>query len=108
MLQPTKNLGIVAKRLKEARLAAELSQKALGILAGLDPAVASPRMNQYERSTHVPDGSLLRQIAHALKVPAAYFYADDDDLAACIVGLHRLSKRKRHQIAGKLNKFSEK
>ncbi|WP_366931802.1 hypothetical protein [Paraburkholderia xenovorans] len=34
-------------RLKEARLRAGLSQKKLGIVAGLDPSVASTRINRY-------------------------------------------------------------
>lgn len=35
-------------RLKEARLRAGLSQKSLGIAAGLDPFVAGTRINRYE------------------------------------------------------------
>ncbi|MFA4578750.1 XRE family transcriptional regulator, partial [Xanthomonas perforans] len=36
-----------ARRLQQARLHTGLSQKELGIRAGLDPYVASPRVNQY-------------------------------------------------------------
>lgn len=43
----------VAKRLKEARLAARLSQKSLGIAAGMDEFSASARMNQYETGKHI-------------------------------------------------------
>jgi transcriptional regulator with XRE-family HTH domain len=39
-------------RLKEARLRTGLSQQKLGILAGIDEATASARMNQYERGIH--------------------------------------------------------
>lgn len=38
----------IYKRLKEARLEAGLSQKRLGIAAGVDEFVVSARMNQYE------------------------------------------------------------
>jgi transcriptional regulator with XRE-family HTH domain len=53
----------VAKRLKEARLAAGLSQKSLGIAAGIDEFSANARMNQYETDKHTPDYSTLFLIA---------------------------------------------
>ncbi|KZY87537.1 transcriptional regulator [Oleiphilus sp. HI0081] len=72
------------KRLKEARNAAGLSQKQLGIRAGLDEFTASPRMNQYEKGTHAPEFSLVKSIAKVLNVPTAYFYAEEDELAELI------------------------
>ena len=71
----------VAKRIKEARTAAGLSQKQLGIKAGIDPSTASARMNQYERGTHIPNFSTLKKIAQVLKLPTCYFYAEEDRLA---------------------------
>jgi len=68
-----------------------LSQKALGISAGIDEFSASPRINQYERGKHTPDFSMLKKLAEALNVPTAYFYADDDWLAGAILKLDRLS-----------------
>ena len=69
------------KRLKEARTNAGLSQKQLGIAAGIDEFSASPRMNQYETGRHTPDFSTLKKIALTLNVPTAYFYAEEDKLA---------------------------
>ncbi|USQ13272.1 helix-turn-helix transcriptional regulator [Legionella lytica] len=69
------------KRLKEARLAARISQKQLGIAAGIDEFSASPRINQYETGKHAPDFSTLKRIAKVLSVPTAYFYAEEDELA---------------------------
>ena len=74
----------IPKRLKEAREAAGLSQKSLGIAAGIDEFSASPRMNQYETGKHTPDYATLKKIAKVLKVPTAYFYAEEDDLAKLI------------------------
>lgn len=83
----TKEFGSpLPARLKEARLEKGLSQKQLGILAGLDEFASSARMNQYERGTHAPDYSLLRRIASVLDVPTAFFYAEDDNLAELIKG----------------------
>ena len=73
------------KRLKEARLRAKLSQKELGIKAGLDEFSSSPRMNQYERGTHAPEFSLVKSIATVLRVPTAFFYAEEDELAKIIL-----------------------
>ncbi|WP_053084928.1 helix-turn-helix domain-containing protein, partial [Yersinia similis] len=72
-------------RLKEARLRAGLSQERLGILAGIDEAAASARMNQYERGIHTPDFELICRFAEVLQVPACYFYTVEDDLADVII-----------------------
>ncbi|WP_028389656.1 helix-turn-helix domain-containing protein [Legionella fairfieldensis] len=72
------------KRLKEARLAAKLSQKELGIAAGIDRFSASPRINQYETGKHTPDFLTLKKLAEVLSVPTAFFYAEEDDLAEAI------------------------
>lgn len=82
----------IPKRLKEARKAAMLSQKKLGIAAGIDEFSASARMNHYEKGRHSPDYSLLQRIAKVLKLPVAYFYAERDELAELIKLFHRLKK----------------
>ncbi|TNC81296.1 MAG: XRE family transcriptional regulator [Oleiphilus sp.] len=73
------------KRLKEARSKLKISQKELGIKAGIEEFSASSRMNQYEKGTHAPDFSTLKNIAEVLGVPTAYFYAEDDALAQYIL-----------------------
>ncbi|WP_034936855.1 helix-turn-helix transcriptional regulator [Erwinia mallotivora] len=77
---------MLPQRLKAARLKAGLSQERLGILAGIDEATASARMNQYERGIHTPDFELACRLASVLHVPAFYFYAVEDDLAEMILG----------------------
>ncbi|WP_298627686.1 helix-turn-helix transcriptional regulator [uncultured Legionella sp.] len=74
----------VPKRLKEARLAMGISQKKLGIAAGMDEFSASARMNHYEIGRHTPDYSTLKRIAEVLSVPTAFFYAEEDELANLI------------------------
>ena len=78
------NNSPLPKRLKEARIEANLSQKELGIAAGIDRFSASPRINQYETGKHTPDFLTLKRIAEVLAVPTAFFYAEDDDLAEAI------------------------
>ncbi len=89
---------VIAKRLKEARLAKGLSQKKLGIAAGIDEFTASPRMNQYERGVHIPDYSTLERLAQVLEVPVPYFYAADEELADWIKCFPRLGKAEREKI----------
>lgn len=89
------------KRLKEARKAAKLSQKTLGIRAGMDAFSASARMNHYEKGRHTPDYSMLARIAQVLKLPTAYFYADSDELAYWIVLFTQLKKSERSKILKK-------
>lgn len=88
-------MDVVAKRLREARTLAGLSQERLGVLSGIDEMSASARMNQYERGKHIPDFGTLARIAAALNVPGSYFYAVDDDEAELLVRFHRLTKVQR-------------
>lgn len=90
--------SVIGKRLKEARLHAGLSQKQLGIKAGIDEFSASPRINQYERGKHVPDLKTAERLAKVLRVPVPFFYAADDALAAWILSFNRLSARSKRKI----------
>jgi transcriptional regulator with XRE-family HTH domain len=94
-----KKEAVVAERLRSARLALSLSQRELGIQAGLDPSVASPRVNQYERGKHTPDTSTLSKLGEVLNVPVAYFFADDDELALLITTYYRLPLKGRRRVA---------
>ena len=91
-----KNKSPICLRLKEARLAAGLSQKSLGIKAKIDQFSASARMNQYEMDTHVPDFHTVKRIATVLDLPTAYFYCEDDQLAQLIIGWAQATKKKKN------------
>jgi transcriptional regulator with XRE-family HTH domain len=74
-----------AVRLKAARIAAGLTQEALGVAAGIDEFSASARLNQYEKAKHWPDFGTACRIAKALKVDPAYFYSKSDAVAALVL-----------------------
>jgi len=93
-------ISIVAKRLKEARLQADISQKQLGIKAGIDVFSASARINQYERGKHMPDLQTLTRLAAVLQTPVPYFYCQDQELAALIVGFSALGRAQRKRMLG--------
>jgi transcriptional regulator with XRE-family HTH domain len=92
----------IAKRLKEARLKAGLSQKQLGIKAGIDQFSASPRINQYERGKHKPDFSIIERLADALDVPTPYLYAADEQMAEVILLFGKLSVREQRRFISEL------
>lgn len=77
---------------------AGISQENLGILAGIDEASASARMNQYERGKHEPDFSMVERIAKALNVPESYLYSKDNDSAWLSVQFHRMSIAKKKEV----------
>jgi transcriptional regulator with XRE-family HTH domain len=93
-----RSVSVVGNRLREARERLGISQKQLGIKAGLDPSVSSPRINQYETGKHVPDIQTAQRLAEVLRVPAPYLYAEDDLLAAWILAYSRVTPAVRRKI----------
>ena len=87
-----------SRRLKEARIRAGLTQHELGVLAGLDEDNASAKMNQYEQGVHIPKFPRLKDLAIALKVPTAYFYAESNELAELLFAYEKLSSKNRQAL----------
>lgn len=98
MSRPREPSSIFSKRLRQARQDAGLSQKELGILAGLDPFVASTRINRYEQDVHAPDQATAKRLAKALGVPMAYLYADNERLARMIRAFSALDVAEQERI----------
>ena len=82
---------IWAHRLRQARTTVGISQRQLGIDAGIDEFVASSRVNRYEQGVHEPDYLTAQNLARALGVSPAFLYAPEDDVADLIF---RYSKAK--------------
>ncbi len=94
----------IPKRLKAARLRAGLSQRQLGVEAGIDEFSASPRINQYERGRHTPDYRTAEHLARVLGCPTAYLYTREDDLAEMILLWADLPERQRRQLLSRLRR----
>lgn len=77
---------------------ANLSQRRLGILIGIHQDSASQRLNQYEHGKHEPDYRTIQRIAEVLKVPTAYFYAENDLLAELILRLNAVSDVAKRKV----------
>lgn len=91
-------LPTFARRLKQARLHADLSQRELGILAGLEPHVASPRINQYERGKHEPKLQTAERLAEVLGIPPAFLYTQDELLAKLLLRWNGLTKQQKREV----------
>lgn len=78
---------VFSRRLREARKRLGVSQAQLGIQIGLDPGVASARINRYEQAVHLPDYDTLVRLAEGLGVPLPYLFAEQDYLANAILEL---------------------
>lgn len=89
---------IFAQRLAQARERAGLSQRQLGVLAGLDPAVASPRINQYERGKHEPQLKTAKRLAEVLGIPPAFLYTEDELLAELLLQWNDLTLRQKKDL----------
>lgn len=96
-----------SRRLREARLRSGLSQKALGVKAGIDPFSASPRMNQYEKGKHLPDLLMVEHLAAATGLPAPYFFTADDDLAKIIALWGEMDERARSELLATARRLIE-
>ncbi|MEB5961970.1 helix-turn-helix domain-containing protein [Enterobacter sichuanensis] len=93
---------LFSRRLKEVRLDMALSQKSLGILAGIDEFAASARINRYEKGVHQASIEVVRHLAKVLEVPVAYFYTEDDELASLVRLWPKLDPEKKKNILQQL------
>lgn len=102
MVRRTDIRQVFHQRLQEARQRGHLSQKELGVQAGLDPSVASTRINRYELGIHEPDFATVQRLAATLRVPTAYLFAEDDRLARMILAFDQLSATEKERLLKEL------
>jgi transcriptional regulator with XRE-family HTH domain len=82
------------QRLKSARKLAKFTQEQLSTELGFDRSHGTARISQYETGKHAPDFAMAKKMAEALKVPVAYLYCDNEDLAELILVAGKLEKEK--------------
>lgn len=95
-LSPSSTL--FGRRLRAARNRAGMPQDKLGVMIGLDESSSSARMSRYETGIHEPPFGTVLNLGQVLKVPAAYFYCEDDQLAELLVQYERLDHLRRQQV----------
>ena len=96
------------KRLKEARLRIGISQKELGIRAGINEFGASTRMNQYEKGVHAPSYLTAERIAKQLGVPSCYLYCAEDEVATLLLRYSKLNAVERKRLLKHLEQNEKK
>lgn len=92
----------IPTRLKQARKKAGITQKALGVMLGMDESSASGRMNHYEKGRHVPDVATLKKMADKLGVPLNYFFCEDESMAELACLISKMSNEERELLIKKL------
>ena len=98
-------MSVLGKRIKQARVRAGLSQERLGLDAGLDEMSASTRMNRYELGKRVPAPDFVERLSKVLSVPAAFFYAVEDDEAELLAKFHKLDPPRRVELMSRLDEL---
>jgi hypothetical protein len=96
--------AVFSRRLKEASFFCGQACRSgdLGWPPGLDPGVASARINRYETGLHEPGHQMERLVAQTLKVPHPYFHCEDDQLAWLILRFDAMSNRQRSELLKQL------
>nr|WP_315594116.1 helix-turn-helix transcriptional regulator [uncultured Cupriavidus sp.] len=89
---------LFGRRLRQARRRADVPQDRLGVQIGIDEHAASARISRYETGVHEPAFEIAVRLAKTLRLPAAYFYCEDDDLAELVLTWGCLSKADRNDV----------
>ncbi|MDP2152817.1 MAG: helix-turn-helix transcriptional regulator [Methylotenera sp.] len=97
---------VFALRMRKARLAAGLTQEALGVLVGIDEATAKVRMNQYESGRHTPPLSMIEKIASTLARPVTWFICSEDTTELHLA-LNKLDEIKRSEVISSMIELLE-
>lgn len=104
---PPSPRSLFAARLKQARtLRGVPSQRALGLLMGLEKHVAANRVNRYESQARGIDLDGLGKLAEVLGVPVAYLVAEDAATADAVLALAQLSPEQRVRAVAALLKVA--
>ncbi|WER46604.1 helix-turn-helix transcriptional regulator [Cupriavidus sp. WKF15] len=94
----TEPITVFGRRLRRARRLARIPQDKLGVAIGLDETTASARISRYETGVHEPSFEIARKLAAVLKVPTAYLYCDQDELAEFLLAWPHLTRTEKKEI----------
>lgn len=85
-----------------------MPQDKLGVMIGLDEGSSSARMSRYETGVHEPPFSTAQSLGRVLKVPAAYFYCEDDLLAELLIQYEMFDLQRRQKVLSLATELSAK
>ena len=98
---------VFGRRLRDARLAAELTQETLGVAIGIDEGNAAIRISRYESGVHAPAIEQLADIARVLNVPPGYLVTDDDRWATLLLRLNALNSAQWQQVDALIDQLND-
>lgn len=104
-LKPTNTT--LGRRLREARIRAQLTQEALGVAIGLDEGNACIRISRYESGVHTPSIEQTTALAKALGVPTAYLVTEDDRWAALIFRMGSLDAVQMAEVEALIEQLTD-
>lgn len=90
---------VVGRRMRSRRADLGWSLEKLGVMIGIDESSSRARISRYELGVHEPPVATARLLAEALKVPLAFLYCEDDDIAALLLALNGMPKSLRREKA---------
>lgn len=67
-----------------------------------DKDTGAVRINRYEQQVNKADMEAAAELAHALGVPLAYLFAEEDDQAELLLAFATLSKDQRAKVTADL------
>ncbi len=102
MANLSKPKSLFGRRLRAARERLGLPQDKLGVMIGLDESCSSARISRYESGVHEPPFATAKQLAVALKVPTAYLYCEEDELAEVILKYFAINEYQRAELMAKM------
>ncbi|APO91524.1 helix-turn-helix domain-containing protein [Xanthomonas euvesicatoria pv. euvesicatoria] len=101
--------SLFGRRLRTARLSLGLRQADLGRMLGMEEQnTGAPRISRYETGQHDPDPETAAELAQALGLPLAYFYATPDMLAEAILLIAKLPEDRQQEAIAALRAIAEK
>lgn len=89
---------VFGRRLRQARKWQGMPQDKLGVAIGLDETTSSARISRYETGVHEPPIATAELLAAELKVPLAFLYCVEDDLALIILKASQMSAADRRRL----------
>jgi transcriptional regulator with XRE-family HTH domain len=109
MPAPLPTLTTFGRRLRAARLAKGWTLAYLGDVLGMGESnTAAPRISRYERGLSEPNIEVVEQLAKALGLPEAYFFATSDVLAEAILVIASLPEERQVEAVALLKAFAQR
>ena len=90
--------NLIGRRIRSRREELGWSQEELGVLIGIDESSSRARISRYELGNHQPPLGTAMNIAKVLRVPLAYLYCEENDVAGLLLALKKVPAKQRETL----------